>query len=401
MRISTAGMHRSSVNGILEQQSRMARTQQQVTTGLKFTKASEDPIGATRVAILERALAENDQYARNSDIVQTRLNYSDQAMADATNILQKVRELALQGANATLGGSELRSLANEVRQNAAELLDIANRTDSNGEYLYSGTSTNVRPFAQSGAGVTYQGDLVNRQIRISNPQSLSDGHDGAAVFMGIPEGNGVFGTTVAAANTGSGTIDVGSVVDFSQWVPDNYTIQFTTATDWQVIDDTLPTPNVVASGTGFVSGQNISFNGVSVRIVGTPAANDEFTVAPAQRLDMFAMLEQLAAALDGSGAGAQTLAQFKDEIGGAIANLDQSLERVTQVRAEVGTRLSAIDNAISTRDEEAVDLQSLLSDIRDIDYASAISKLNQQYTGLQAAQAAYSRFAQMSLFDFL
>lgn len=401
MRISTAGMHRTSINAILEQQSRMAHTQQQVTSGLKFTKASEDPIGATRVATLERALADNEQYARNSDIVQTRLNYSEQAMADVTNLLQRVRELTLQGANATLGASELRSLANEVRQNAAEMLDIANRTDANGEYLYSGTSTAVRPFTQGAGGVTYQGDLVNRQVRISNTQSLADGHDGAAVFMGIAEGNGTFRTTVAAGNTGSGTIDVGSVSDLSQWVPDNYTLQFTTATDWQVIDDTLPTPNVIASGTGFVSGQNITFNGVTVRITGTPAANDEFSVAPAQRLDMFAMLEQLASALDGSSPAAQTQAQFKDEIGGAIANLDQILERVTAVRAEVGTRLSAIDNAESTRDEEAVDLQALLSDIRDVDYASAISRLNQQYTGLQAAQAAYSRFAQMSLFDFL
>jgi flagellar hook-associated protein 3 FlgL len=401
MRISTAGMHRTSINAILDQQSRMAHTQQQVTTGLRFTKASEDPIGATRAATLERALADNAQYTRNSDIVQTRLNYSEQAMADVTNILQRVRELTLQGANATLGASELRSLANEVRQNAAEMLDIANRTDANGEYLYSGTSTAVRPFTQGAGGVTYQGDLVNRQIRIGNTQSLADGHDGAAVFMGIAEGNGTFRTTVAAANTGSGTIDVGSVADLSQWVPDNYTIQFTATTDWQVIDDSLPTPNVITSGSGFVPGQNITFNGVTVRITGTPAANDEFSVAPAQRLDVFAMLEQLASALDGTSPAAQSSAQFKDEIGGAIANLDQVLERVTSVRAEVGTRLSAIDNAASTRDEEAVDLQALLSDIRDVDYASAISKLNQQYTGLQAAQAAYSRFAQMSLFDFL
>lgn len=401
MRISTAGMHRTSINSILDQQSAMANTQQQLTTGKKFTTASQDPIGATRAAALERTIADNDQYSRNSDMIKTRLNYSESAMADATNILQRVRELALQGANSTLGGTELKSLANEVRQNAAELLDIANRTDANGEYLYSGTSTNIRPFAQSASGVVYQGDLVNRQIRISNTQSLTDGNSGAAVFMGIPEGNGVFGTTVSAANTGDTTIDVGTVVDRSQWVPGNYTIQFTTPTDWQVIDDATPTPNVVATGAGFVSGQSISFNGVSVKLTGTPAANDEFTVAPAQNLDMFSMLEQLASTLDGTGSGAQTPAQFKDMIGASIANMDQALNRASSVRAEVGTRLSAIDNAESTRSEEAVDLQSLLSDIRDVDYASAVSKLSQQYNGLQAAQAAYSKFAQMSLFDYL
>ena len=71
------------------------------------------------------------------------------------------------------------------------------------------------------------------------------------------------------------------------------------------------------------------------------------------------------------------------------------------VRAEVGSRLQAIDLATETREAEAIDLQSLLSDLRDTDYASAISQLNQQYAGLQAAQAAYTRIAQMSLFDYL
>jgi len=85
----------------------------------------------------------------------------------------------------------------------------------------------------------------------------------------------------------------------------------------------------------------------------------------------------------------------------SIANLDAGLERVISVRAEVGTRLQAIDTAADFRDSEEVDLQALISDIRDVDYASAISQLNQQYTSLQAAQATYSKIAQLSLFDYL
>ena len=71
------------------------------------------------------------------------------------------------------------------------------------------------------------------------------------------------------------------------------------------------------------------------------------------------------------------------------------------MRAEVGTRLQALDTAADFRDSEEVDLQALISSLRDVDYASAISQLNQQYTSLQAAQAAYSKFAQLSLFDYL
>ncbi|HYJ41168.1 MAG TPA: flagellar hook-associated protein FlgL [Steroidobacteraceae bacterium] len=401
MRLSTAGMHRTSINAILEQQARMAKTQEQVTTGKRFQSASEDPIASARAAVLDRSVAENEQFSRNSNIVEARLNFEEQSLADATAVLQYVRERALQGANSTLGADERRMLANDVRQQLQALVEIANRDDGNGEYLFAGTSTGAAPFAQGTTGVNYLGDMTNRVVRVSNSQSIADGHSGADVFMNLAERNGVFRTDVTATNTGSGTIDVGRVVNSTQWVPNNYSLQFTTATDWQVVDDTLPTPNVIASGAGFVSGQSISFLGANVTITGTPAAGDSFSIAPAQKTDMFAMLEELAVTLGSATTTPIDKATFQAQIGASIANLDQSLSRASLVRAEVGSRLSAIDLAADTRGAESVDLQSLLADLRDVDYAEAVSRLNQEYTGLQAAQAAYTKIAQLSLFDYL
>jgi flagellar hook-associated protein 3 FlgL len=401
MRLSTAGMHRSTIDAILEHQVKLSKTQNQVATGKKFQTASEDPIGAARVSGLERKLADNAQYGRNSNIIKSRLSYEEQTLADITSVLQSARDSALAGANATLGKSERKMIANQVRQNLAALMDMANRQDGNGEFLFAGTSTATRPFAQGTAGVNYQGDQTTRQIRISSTQSLADVHSGVDVFMGIAERNGVFRTTVSAANTGNASIGVGTVTDPTAWVAGNYTVQFTSATDWQVVDDSTPTPNVVASGTGFTSGQGISFLGVSVAITGAPAANDSFSVAPAQKMDVFAMLDELARTLEGDPAIAGSEAAFQAETGASLMNLDAALDRVVSVRAEVGTRLQAIDTAADFRESEEVDLQELISGIRDVDYASAISKLNQQYTSLQAAQATYSKIAQLSLFDYL
>ena len=401
MRISTAGMHRVSISGILENQVKLAKTQNQVATGRKFQTASEDPIGATRVAGLERKLADNAQYERNSNILESRLGYEEQTLADITSLLQSARDSALAGANATLGQAERKMIANQVRQNLSGLMEMANRQDANGEYLFAGTSTATKPFAQGATGVNYLGDQTTRQMRISNTQSLADVHVGQDAFMGIAERNGVFRTTVAATNTGNATIDLGTVKNLSAWVAGNYTLQFTSATDWQVVDDGTPTPAVIASGSGFTSGQSISFLGVSVAVTGSPAANDSFSITPAQNIDIFAMLDELARTLEGDTVIAGSQAAFTAQIGASIANLDSALDRVVSVRAEVGTRLQAIDIAADFRDSEEVDLQALISDIRDLDYASAVSQLNQQYTSLQAAQAAYSKISQLSLFDYL
>jgi flagellar hook-associated protein 3 FlgL len=73
MRLSTAGMHRNSIEAILEHQVKLSKTQQQITTGKKFQTAADDPIGATRAATLDRTLAENAQFARNSNMIEARL----------------------------------------------------------------------------------------------------------------------------------------------------------------------------------------------------------------------------------------------------------------------------------------------------------------------------------------
>jgi flagellar hook-associated protein 3 FlgL len=401
MRLSTAGVHRTSIDAILEQQTRLARTQQQVTSGKRFQNSSEDPIAATRSAMLERTVADNAQYDRNSNIIQSRLSYAEQSLADVTLLLQNARERALQGANSPLGPGERRMLATELRQLVSELVDISNRDDGNGEYLFSGTTTGTQPFARGPAGVSYLGDQTTRFVRVSGSQAIADGHPGTEVFMNITEANGTFRTAVNTANTGSATIDVGTVVDPTAWVADNYTLRFTSATDWVVEDDTAPTPVQIASGTGFASGNTIQFLGARVTITGTPATGDSFAIEPAQDTDMFTVLDDLITTLEGGTGLPSDRAVFQQRIGAAIANIDQSLARALSVRAEVGTRLSAIDHATNAREVEAVDLQALLSDLRDVDYAEAISRLNQEYAGLQAAQAAYTKISQLSLFDYL
>jgi flagellar hook-associated protein 3 FlgL len=401
MRLSTAAVHRTSIDAILEQQTRLARTQQQVTSGKRFQNSSEDPIAATRAAMLDRTVKDNAQYERNSNIVQSRLSYAEQSLADVTLLLQNARERALQGANSTMGQGERRMLATELRQLANELVDIANRDDGNGEYLFAGTSTGTQPFARGTTGVSYLGDQTTRFVRVSGSQAIADGHPGTEVFMNLTEANGTFRTSVSTTNTGTGTIDVGTLVDPTAWVADNYTLRFTSATDWVVEDDTTPTPVTIASGTGFASGNTIQFLGARVTVTGTPATGDSFAIQPAADTDMFSVLDDLITALEGGVGLPSDRAVFQQQIGASIANLDQALARASSVRAEVGTRLSAIDHATNAREIESVDLQSLLSDLRDVDYAEAISRLNQEYAGLQAAQAAYTKISQLSLFDYL
>jgi flagellar hook-associated protein 3 FlgL len=228
---------------------------------------------------------------------------------------------------------------------------------------------------------------------------VADSHPGSDVFMNVVQGNGTFVTGAAAANTGSGVIDGGSVTNKATWAAnvDTYTIKFTSATTYDVLDSTS---TVVTTGT-YAANDTISFNGVQVQLQGAPATGDEFTVAPSGRQDMFATISNLLTSLARPSDSDAQNAQFATEMGTALAQLDRSLDQIGGVRAQVGARLSVLSDAADAQADREVELKTSLSGLRDLDYADAIARLNIQLASLQAAQQSYARINQLSLFNYL
>jgi flagellar hook-associated protein 3 FlgL len=128
---------------------------------------------------------------------------------------------------------------------------------------------------------------------------------------------------------------------------------------------------------------------------------DTFDVAPAGKESLFTTLDNLIAALDAGNGTPQAGAELGSSISEALAQLDQGLGHVIDLRTEIGSRLSALDTAEGLREDLKIQLSGSLSELQDLDYAEAIGRLNQQMTGLQAAQAAYTRIGQLSLFDYM
>jgi len=398
MRISTAGIHHAALTALLNQQSVLSRTQTQIASGKRVQTPADDPVAAVHIMELQRALAESDQFDRNANMAKNRLTLEEQALADANTLMQRVREQTVQGNNASVDPASRKMLATEVRSRLKELMDLANRRDANGEYLFSGYATTTQPFAQTGGTIAYFGDQGARALQIGPDQRVVDSHSGSAAFMAVTEGNGTFVTNATAGNTGSGVIAGGTLADPNLWVQGDYTLRFTSATgDYEIVDSAA---TVVATGT-YTENSTISFNGANLNMTGMPAQNDTFAISRSRSEDMFTTLSNLAATLESSTATQADRAKFNSDMATALQQLDQASDHLLSVRAEVGTRLSAIDNAQESLADRKVELETTTSQLRDLDYAEAVSRMNQQLVGLQAAQASYSKIAQLSLFDYL
>lgn len=401
MRLSSLGFSMGSMNAMLEQQSALAKLQNQVALGTRVTSPADDPIAAVHIIELQRAQSESEQFAKNSTLAKNRLSLEEQSMVDVGNVLTRVRELMVQAGNVgTLSNNDRLSIATELAARLDELQDIANRQDGNGEYLFSGYATKTKPFSGGeGTPISYVADQGVRQLAISTTQRVADSHNGFDVFVDIPEGNGTFSTAVTMTNTGSGAIDIGSVIDRTAWVPDDYTITFTSATAYEITDGATPA-NVISTGT-YTPGAAIQFNGASVTITGQPAVGDTFRVEESRSEDIFTTLGDVISILRAPAGNAVANAKLSSTLSGSLQQLDQATDHLLGVRAQIGVRLATLDSVDASREARDIDMASALSDLRDLDYAQALTQMNQRLVGLQAAQLSYTKISGLSLFNYL
>jgi flagellar hook-associated protein 3 FlgL len=215
--------------------------------------------------------------------------------------------------------------------------------------------------------------------------------------MRIPTGNGTFAARANTATSGSLTLDASSVSNASAWDGGTYQVSFDGAGNYQVTDTSS---TVIASGA-YTPGSAIQFRGVSLTFNGAPNAGDSFSVKPPPSQDMFTSLQNLIDSVAApSGSPAQKAAQ-RNGFFSSMEDLDQVESHVLDVRADVGARLNTVDETANERGAQSVSLKSRLSDLRDLDYTEAASRLSIQMTALQAAQQTFQRIHGSSLFDYL
>ena len=399
MRVTDSLIQSQFLAAISSLESNLAQTQNEISTGNSFTTAAGNPAAAGAVNNYTQALAQSQQYVTNSNAAQTRLSTEDNALSQVQSALQSLRDLALEANNSGLSDQDRSAIATQASQIQNTLLGLANTQDGNGEYLFGGYSTGTQPFTLSATGATYNGDQGQRMVQIGPGQTIPDSDNGNQVFQQIKNGNGTFNVTSATANTGTGIIGATTVSNSQTYAAGNgkYTIDFTAPGTYQVKDST----NAVISTGTYSAGSTISFAGIQVTLTGAPATGDTFSVAPSTNQSLFTTVQNFVNALQPGSDSAASLAQVSNNINGAIDGIDQALNQMSNVRADIGGRLNSITTQQSVAGTQQVQLKSNISSLQGLDYAAAITTLDQQNTTLSAALQAYSQTQGLSLFNFI
>jgi flagellar hook-associated protein 3 FlgL len=221
--------------------------------------------------------------------------------------------------------------------------------------------------------------------------------DGRSSFMAVPQGNGVFVTASAAANTGTGWIDPGSVADPTQLTGHDYRITVAGAPGaltYSVAD--LTAGSTLASNVPYSAGTAINIAGQRVTLDGAPAAGDSFNLGPAGQQSVFQTLDQAIALLENP-------ASTKDHEGlqRVQTSLDRALDGMIFTRSRVGADLRHVENAAALGEQQELGVTERRSNLQDLDLARGISDLQATQTGLEAALKSYTSLSRNSLFTLM
>ncbi|TAM59296.1 MAG: flagellar hook-associated protein 3 [Rhodanobacter sp.] len=407
MRLSTSWMYQQSVSTMLNQQSALAITQNQVSTGKRINVASDDPAGAGQVLSLNHILAANDQYSGNIDSATNRLSNEQTVLSSAGNLLDSVRSMAIQGINGSLSGSDRAGMATQLGQLRDQLVQLANAGDSNGNALFAGTSTTTTPFVKgAGGAVGYAGNDATQMASIGPGLKVPTSDAGSGLFMNLPAGNGTFAASAGAANAGTLVVGANSVTDPAAWSVGaaanggSYTITFGAGGSWTATNaggtPVLDSGGSPVGGT-YQDGGSISFNGMTVAMNGTPASGDTVRIQAGGKQDVFATLDNMIAALQGGGSDAQ----LANDLNRQIESLDQAKAGVTNTVVSIGGRLNTLNQQQSVYQDLKVTYQQTLSSVQNVDIYTAISNLSVQSAALQASQQAFAKIKATTLFDYI
>ncbi len=174
IRVSNAQMYRSVLRNVNSGTLKLADLQEKLSTGRRVNRASDDPSAAVLALSYRSDIALNEQHQRATADALARMNASEAALGNATDTLQRARELALQAGSPGVGATEMSNIAQEVDQLLNHLVQTGN-TNFAGAYLFGGQQTQARPFTTtvvSGevTAVTYAGDMgaLTREIGVGN-----------------------------------------------------------------------------------------------------------------------------------------------------------------------------------------------------------------------------------------
>ncbi|MHB8947672.1 MAG: flagellar hook-associated protein FlgL [Rhodoferax sp.] len=412
-RLGSANTYDNALRNIGNRQMALSHLQENLTSGKKVVRASDDPTGAAQA---ERALTRISRIATDQRALEAQRNsmaMAESTLGDVSDALQSFRELVVSAGNGAHTPEDRKTIALQLTGLRDQIFSLANRKDTNGQPLFSALGSALAPFV--GPQATPQdytfaglpGQPASSEVAI--PFTL----DGDSAFMLQVARDGVYkisatGPSVSGAqplsvnvalSTPSAAVDdlsyAVSITSIDSSVPGITTVNYDITADPSGAATALPTGSVSYPST---QAGGITLTGIPGRVLtlsATPVAGDSITIEPSPSL--FSVLDNAIRDI-GSATSSSSASQAVNQ---ALGNIDIGMGRVSAVRGQAGELLNRADRITDNQDKRSIQLEADRSRAEDLDMVKGISDFQNQQTGYQAALQSYAQVQKLSLFNYI
>ncbi len=427
MQVSTKLFNKQAVNQFSKMTGQIQELQAKISTGKNILKSSDDPVAAVELSAAKEQKNILERFKRNVDAAQRRLDLSDSAMQQAINVMTRISELAIQAANDTNGATERLALRTEVEQLANVMMEIANTKDAQGQSLFAGYHTNSQAFRKNVDGsFEYLGDRGTHTLQISESMNVATSIDGGTAFQTVDTGKGrkstfdIISNVVNAIKTASALSHQGSTtskatLDFTvPRDPQKWTFTITGSKGSKLISTTISEGkysdvvdkiNAETANTGISASLDNATGRITltenqsreIKITNIEIENMDFSSSEVKSYVDFNSIEG-----DGTVIGHfRRLTDVDQLISSSVVDVSKATDHLSQQRAYIGAQMNKADLQKYAIDQRILATSEEIADIGTADMAELVTRMQSMLLNKDAAQQAYAKISQNSLFDYL
>lgn len=410
-RVSTANQYDTALRNIGQRHTSLSNLQENLTSGKRVVRPSDDPVSAAQAERAINRLARIQTEQRALETQRNAIAQAESALGDAIGLMQNFRELTVSAGGGTLTPNDRATIANQLQGLREQIVEVANRKDTNGLPLLGALGSALAPFLGPLSTTPDYSFAVLPGQTSSTGVTIPGMLDGDSAFMFNPQRDGVYNAAVSAIpNTRQLTTSAVTPVDKSLVTGDNYTITFSAVGPGATPGTSTATYTFTNTTTGAISAPvtvpdypsdkpltiaMTDIPGLSFTITGNPANGDTITLQPSPSI--FSTLDSAIRDIrDAPNSNAAIQA-----VGQALANMDIGMERLHNMRGYAGELLNRADRITGDQEKRSVQLEGDRSRAEDLDMIKGISDFQNQQVGYEAALKSYAQVQKLSLFNYI
>ncbi|AEE22205.1 flagellar hook-associated protein 3 [Glaciecola sp. 4H-3-7+YE-5] len=407
MRISTGQLYDRSIRAVLDNQDDLSDVQQQLSTGKKLLRPSDDPVGSAQVIRLTEEIDLINQYNKNNNLLTNSIEQEETILGNVTDNIQRARQLMIQAGNGILDVDDRKAIAIEIGQIRDQIFDAMNSQSANGEYIFAGYQSATPAFSYtagaSGNKYAFEGDEGLNEIRISNTFSLAMNNSGQTVFEDVYAR--LDSQITSSSGVASASTRISTQNEFDQFHSQNYDPVVAANNEFQISISAAEQVTITNVGTGavvgtqpFISGEPFEFKGQEFTIEGVVGDTVNYALQKPEKKNIAETLNDFYNSLNDENISDQDYAQA---ISDALIGVDNSLTSIADSISLLGGKLNVAQSVFASNLDLEISNKTARANIEEVDYAEAVSELSKQEAALQAAQATFAKVTGLSLFDYI